>query len=735
MSTATPKRPPAGSRDSPNASPSRQPRASTPSSGERTGTGTATPGSGVARTRSVRSSTLVSARAAAQQRRESLLSNSTSASGSVGTSPTGNAAANTEAEEAARAETLAALDDLKERLSKAEGASEQYQRQNDVLQARLDEAIKEHSKLEERAHEYDEQTETLKNEKREMARQIQQMETIYEAERSAMTREKEDMSNREEEMQRVIQRLKDSLAQRNTDDEGRPSRISSNNSPGVDSGSFAPPSSLHRSDSRNNSKLLLQKDKLIESLRLELAEAQIKLVESENQGGGRLHEVERQLMEARMANARLMEDNESYQLLLQEKTLKGDFGTADFGFGGGLGLINSTGDTHSRPRSSNEDALNALEGRAPGGNSLADELNDAAGSDSDEAGATNNAGSQENAPVEGQRRLEAELKSLQDQNKALTLYINKIIERLLEHQDYQYILDKSTDGKQPPPPTGAVSANTDKELPPPPPEKPQQPSAIQSFLQRTKSITVRSTEPAAGAGAPAAAKRPRPVSYMPEAVMTNPDTAPSIPISLNRTTSMRRPMRPMSEQFTGAGSSGTSAASVVNAMYKGGGTDGPLSPGLRSSQFFGSGTYTTSGGANSASGSGARSPNIGGPGSNGASGNFPGMRSETSSVSGDSTTGERASGGTGSDTSPPQSSSNTQNSPPRPVHEKTAFTGSKPRPLRLVQENTESMTPTTNKRASWMGWWGKKDDASAASGNAATPTLTSMPASAEPIQE
>ncbi|KIH86961.1 m serotype protein [Sporothrix brasiliensis 5110] len=733
MSTPTAKRPPAGSRDSPTASPSRQPRASTPSSGDRTGTGTATPTSSVGRTRSVRSSTLVSARAAAAQRRESLLSNSKNAP-----SPGADTASNTEAEEAARAETLALLDDLKERLSKAEGASEQYQRQNDVLQARLDEVVKEHSKLEERVHEYDEQAETLKNEKREMARQIQQMETIYEAERSAMTREKEDMSNREEEKERIIQRLKDSLAQRNADDEGRPSRITSNSSPGVDSGSFAPPSSLHRSDSRNNSKLLLQKDKLIESLRLELAEAQIKLVESENQGGGRLHEVERQLMEARMANARLMEDNESYQLLLQEKTLKGDFGMADFGFGGGLGLISNTGGTHSRPRSSNEDALNALEGRGVGGSSLADELNDAAGSDSDEAGAASGAvaNGTDGVPVEGQRRLEAELKSLQDQNKALTLYINKIIERLLEHQDYQYILDKSTDGKQPLPPAGATatSANTDKELPPPPPPKPQQttpqPSAIQSFLQRTKSITSRSSEPAAAAGA--ATKRPRPVSYMPEAVMSNPDTAPSIPISLTRTTSMRRPIRPMSEQFTGAGGGGTSAASVVNAMYKGGGVDGPLSPGLRSSQFFGSGTYAvSSGGAGSGSGSGARSP-----GGNGASGNFPGMRSETSSVSGDSASGERASGGTGSDTSPPQSSSNNQNSPPRPVHEKTAFTGSKPRPLRLVQENTDSVTPTANKRASWMGWWGKKEDGSAtAPGSNGTPTLTGMPTTAEPIQE
>lgn len=92
--------------------------------------------------------------------------------------------------------------------------------------------------------------------------------------------------------------------------------------------------------------MLLQKDRLIESLRLELAEAQIKLVESENMGGGRMQEVERLLLEARMTNARLMEDNESYQLLLSEKTLTGDFTKSEF-----MGSA------------SNQDALSALEGR------------------------------------------------------------------------------------------------------------------------------------------------------------------------------------------------------------------------------------------------------------------------------------------------------------------------------------------------------------------------------------
>ncbi|KAH8893532.1 hypothetical protein GQ53DRAFT_117634 [Thozetella sp. PMI_491] len=627
MSTVA-KKPPTGGRETPTGTPTRPVRSSTPTSA-------AAGGAGVTRTRSIRTGTPVSARAAATQRRESLLSNGTNG-------------ANIEAEEAARAETVALLDDLKERLSKAEGASDSFKKQADVLQSRLDEALSEQAKLEEKVHESEEQIEFLTNEKREATKKIREMETIYEVERSAMTKEKEEWGNREEEMQTVIQRLKDSLAQRNTDDETRPSRQSVNNSPSIENGSFAPPSSIHRSDSRNNSKLLLQKDKLIESLRLELAEAQIKLVESENQGGGRLHEVERLLMEARMANARLMEDNESYQLLLQDRTLKGDFGTGDFNYMGA---------------STNHDALAALEGRA-GGASLADELSEA----TDHGDTTTEGGDVGDRDV---RRLETDLKAAKDQNKALTLYINKIIERLLQHQDFEHILDQSTDFKSP---------NTNKALPLPPTEK--QVSG-QSLLQRAKSIAV--------GGGSATKPRPRPMSFMPSAANSahnNPETAPSIPIGLSRSTSTRRPGgRPMSEQFTSG-----AAASVVNQMYKGG-PDGPLSPTLRSSQTFflpqGAGNRASSGGSGSAAG---------------ATGNFPGMRSETSSTSGDSV------GANGDASTPP-----TGMSPPRAHEKSTTFAGNKPRPLRLVQENPD-MAAQANKRQSWMGWaqsaFAKKDDVS-----------------------
>lgn len=414
-----------------------------------------------------------------------------------------------------------------------------------------------------------------------------------------------------------------------------------NSSPTVDNGNFAPPSSINRSDSRNNSKLLLQKDKLIESLRLELAEAQIKLVETENQGGGRLHEVERLLMEARMANARLMEDNESYQLLLQEKTLTGDFGKGDFSY---MGV------------SSNQDALNALEGRPSSGAGEADKNNSAGGSLADELGDVPDDATIAHAEeVDQQRRLEGELRALKDQNKALTLYINKIIERLLQHQEFEHILDQSTDAKS--------GANIHKDLPPAPGDKALGPS----LLQRAKTAMISKPPPVD------TTRRARPVSYMPatNSVHNNPDTAPSVPIGLGRNSSTRR-VRPRSEQYT-------SAAGIVNAMYKG--PDGPISPTLsnprHSGQLFGTPrTVSSSGGAPS-------------------SGNFPGMRSETSSVSGDSA------GDNTSNSSPPRTLSSGHSHFEKP----STFAGNKPRPLRLVQENSD-LKAAENKRASWFGWAG-----------------------------
>lgn len=97
-----------------------------------------------------------------------------------------------------------------------------------MLQSRLNDALKEQGRLEERLHEEEERVEGLENDKRESLRQKRELEAIYEAERAAVIKDKDATHAREEELQAIIQRLKESLAQKESRpgmaDDGRLSR-------------------------------------------------------------------------------------------------------------------------------------------------------------------------------------------------------------------------------------------------------------------------------------------------------------------------------------------------------------------------------------------------------------------------------------------------------------------------------------------------------------------------------
>ncbi|KAJ5274887.1 hypothetical protein N7505_003432 [Penicillium chrysogenum] len=570
---------------------------------------------GLNRSPSLRGSTPVSARAAARKPGRSNLSMSNVPRVS-----------NDPSEEEARAQNAALIEELREQLQKAESASEQYQKQLGVLQMRLDEAISEQTKLEDQAHERDSRIEALNSEIRDQGRQIRDLEQNHEAERNAMLQEKEQQTSREEEMQATIQRLKDSIAQKDMrmnaeGDRHQVSRSSSfrnRSSPDVD-GQFAPSSHLERSPSRNNSTLLLQKDKLIESLRLELAESQIKLVEMENAGGGRQQELEKDLLEARVANARLMEDNESYQLLLSEKTLTGDFAKGEF----------------------MRDA-NPTKESAAGRGSLADELESV----------------DESPETDAAQQPDGEVKALKDQNKALTLYIERIISRLLMHDGFEHILDRNEDEETSTTKTGGVKRSF--------PQLPRRKTTVRrkvSYNERSQFML----------------PPPHPSQNNPN---ENPNTAPSIPF---RTQSVRAShRRSRSEQVD------PSAASVVGHMYRGGrNSGGPISPtamgpGSRQSMFSGAASYISSM---------SRAPSM-------SSQPDRAGRSSSPSVTSDPH-GDTAS--TGATSSPPRSSGGMNN-----------YTGAvmqqdKLRPLRLVSETTrikeeEEAARKKANRASWIPW-------------------------------
>lgn len=581
----------------------------------------------------------------------------------------------------------AKMEELQEQLRQAEEKSNEVQKQAAVLQVKLDEALKEQGLLEESVHEHTERINDLDHDKKESLRARREMEQIYESERASFTKEREEAQAREEEMQASMQRMKEALAQREMraglDEDGRKPNLSRNSSfrnslsasPNTEAGGqFAPPSSLQRSDSRSSSKLVMQKDKIIESLRMEMAELQIKTVEMENMGGGRLQKLETEMYEVKMQNARLMEENESFQLLLSEKTLNGDFSQSE--------LLRAPSIAGSRPSS-----------RHAPGNSLADEL----------------AGEEEGETSDEVRRLQAEVNSAKDQNKALTLYINNIISRLLQHDQFEAILDKTPDVLAGP---NAAStrfqggADTEKELPPPPPEKDE--PAPTGFLQRAKSVM--------GGG-----KRPRPQSTIissdsalkPEDAKPteNPETAPAIPLNARRSVSGGH--RRANSEWAG---------SVVNNMYRGPspGSMGPASPGLSSpisqrNSFFAtpqplgnripSGSTVPTVASISETTPATEAPNK----ENAAQRDSKFSNPRNSMISNPSTEQQDSAADVSNPSSPPRSVTSSGDRDSRAGAGGAVMMGSKMRPLRLVKETEETNEAARKQanRGSWFGWMNK----------------------------
>ena len=577
-------------------------------------------------------------------------------------------------EQERRQEAIGLLDDLKAQLRKAEATAEEYRRQLEGQQARLDDASQDQRYLEDRVHEQSSRLELLEADRRDLIRQQREAREIAEAERTSLLQERERMATQEEESRSIIQKLKETLAQKDVlkryDDE-HPERLDDGGLENVD-GHLVPRSKSSPSEDQDSSP---QQDKTIKTLRLELAEMHNKLMESENKKGGRVQDLERMLMETRMANARLREDQEGFQLLLSQKTLTGEFSRADV-----MQVSDtSTGDDNSSPIELSS--------------SLADELDSAAEN-----------GKQHDS------RLEAEVKSLKDQNRALTVYINNFLERLLQHKELENILERSPDliGGAAPNRPRSTNTNTDKDLPPPPPPKEEL-----SVFTKTRSLI---------SGGRGSGQRPRPFSQI---IATDTGPTPSIgssivggmgPGFLRRSDSVgpgtRREISseiPSTAAMRGQTKRGSSAGSSSLGPL---GSRVPLS---RQSSLF------SSGGNPNHPNPHARVPS--GPQSNG----------DTVSSSANSIISDHS--GETDTVSPPRPHGN-----PNP---NAAIAGNRLRPLRLVQENADvgsgdqcGRTQSDGgidwdmskkaRRSSWMGWFnkGKVEDGS-----------SSVPMGGEVVQE
>ncbi|RCH80063.1 hypothetical protein CU097_002275, partial [Rhizopus azygosporus] len=147
-------------------------------------------------------------------------------------------------------------------------------------------------------------------------------------------------------------------------------------------------------------------DKLIADLKIELEKQKTMLQEHKNQVQNqslRIEHLEHEIANVKQVNRSLMEDNESYQILLHEKTMTGEFM---------MNPIMQKPDATDQKQNSNSSTSNGL--------NLAAELN--------------------MASEWNQNELTEENKLLQETNRALQLYINKILMRIIDNKQLEDVL-------------------------------------------------------------------------------------------------------------------------------------------------------------------------------------------------------------------------------------------------------------------------------------------------------
>ncbi|KAF3227251.1 hypothetical protein TWF191_004116 [Orbilia oligospora] len=402
-------------------------------------------------------------------------------------------------------ENAVAMEDLKKKVAEAEAKNlameDDFAKQIKALQARIDEASAEQSKLEDLLAGRTDAAETLENDLKELQRAKRDQEKLFEAERTAFMTEKDEMSEKEE----------------------GPPQI--NPPPNQTFNSSLKPSPPAKEEDvpivSPRSTGTGQKDKIIESLRIELAEAQTRFSEALKLEERKFQDATDQLAELRKSNAKLQDENESFQLLLGQATMNGDIRN------GFLGQHIEDSDSSSQTK---QETL---------GSTLAEEIESAS----------------QKEEQDDYKKLENEIKSLKDQNKAMTLYINTMIERLLD-SNQENILDRTP-------------AN-EKALPPVPQE-----SLPPVLPQRSKSIFVKRP--------PIRASMPPPprTTGVEEDDMISPITRRQ---TMHITSATFTPGHRRSQSDTKSPTSPPANYSLVNPMYR---MDGDSSPPTKTTFYTG----------------------------------------------------------------------------------------------------------------------------------------------------
>ena len=107
--------------------------------------------------------------------------------------------------------------DLKEQVQRAEQASEQYRKQLEVMQKRLDDAATEQTTAEERDYQRQTEIDHLRVQAKDSVRQYRELQLAYEADKNTFDQERERQASKEADLEGKIRKLAEALRTRGAD--------------------------------------------------------------------------------------------------------------------------------------------------------------------------------------------------------------------------------------------------------------------------------------------------------------------------------------------------------------------------------------------------------------------------------------------------------------------------------------------------------------------------------------
>ena len=363
-----------------------------------------------------------------------------------------------------KAPLIAAIEDLKGQLAEAVTECENSSRENKRLIAKYEAAAQAVERCEATIREQAESIELLQQDERDRIQKSKERnaqhkrdmaELILERDQAVVSRDEllakiERFSQTNRDLAQKVVELKRKLEQsankkqKSKDEAAQKAPESTRN--------FAPPAALPPQDPEEEAEKNVQRIKALEQRVKDLAEENLGSLVKESGWESERIRLENQVSEAEVTIARLNDENENYQVMIQEKTLNGDILNADF--------------------------LQTTES-AVGGNvlgSLAEELEAASDKDDDDESSPvvdkDEKSSQLQATVKRQNQiikdLTTENKDLHSTKKAQSQYINNIITRILQFGDLQEILNVNPEETARAAAAHKTKANVQKDLPAPP---------------------------------------------------------------------------------------------------------------------------------------------------------------------------------------------------------------------------------------------------------------------------